>query len=137
MRQPLNHKGFTLLEVLVAMSIISIVFISAFKMHAMNIKLVQREKFDSVAPLLAAKQLALVEADIMEYDNASGDFKDEYASFKWQCEISDISLSDFENSDFALDEDSMEKFKKIILTISGFGKKHKYKVTTWRYFEDQ
>lgn len=134
---PPKLKGFTLLEVLIAMAIIGIVFVSVFRMHAGNIRLVQREKFDSVAPLLAAKQLALIETDIMKYDNMSDEFDKEDKGYKWQCEISDMSLSDFDDSDSALDKDSMENFKKITLTISGFDKEHIYKVITWRYVEGQ
>ena len=134
---PSKSKGFTLLEVIIAMSIIGIVFVSVFKMQAGNIKLVQREKFYSIAPLLAAKQLALIETDIMKYDNMSDDFEEEYKGYTWQCEISDMSFSDFDDSGSVLDKNSMEKFKKIILTISGFNKEHTYSITTWRFFEDQ
>ena len=134
---PSKLKGFTLLEVIIAMSIIGIVFVSVFKMQAGNIKLAQREKFYSIAPLLAAKQLALIETDIMKYDNMSNDFEEEYNGYVWECEISDMDFSDFDDSDSVLNKDSMEKFKKITLTISGFDKEHKYQVITWRYFEDQ
>ncbi|MCD4744385.1 MAG: prepilin-type N-terminal cleavage/methylation domain-containing protein [Desulfobacteraceae bacterium] len=134
---PSKLKGFTLLEVLIAMAIIGIVFVSVFRMHAGNIRLVQREKFDSIAPLLAAKQLALIETDIMKYDNMSDEFDKEYKGYKWRCEISDMSLSDFDDSDSALDKNSIEDFKKITLTISGFDKEHIYKIITWRYVESQ
>ena len=134
---PPKLKGFTLLEVLIAMAIIGIVFVSVFRMHAGNIRLVQREKFDSIAPLLAAKQLALIETDIMKYDNMSDEFDKEYKGYKWQCEISDMSLSDFDDSDSVLDKDSMENFKKIILIISGFDEEYKYRIITWRYIDGQ
>ena len=132
-----KFKGFTLLEVLIAMAVIGIVFVSVFRMHAGNIRLVQREKFDSIAPLLAAKQLALIETDIMKYDNMSDEFDKEYKGYQWQCEISDMSLSDFDDSGSVLDKESMENFKKITLTISGFDKEHSYKVITWRYVDGQ
>ncbi len=132
-----RHKGFTLLEVLIAISIIGIVFVSVFRMHAGNIKIVQYEKFYSIAPLLAAKKLALIETDIMKYDSMSGDFGEEYHGYEWQCEIEDMISHGFNDSDSVLDSDSMEKFKKIILKISGFDKDYMYKVTAWRYFENQ
>ena len=134
---PQKSKGFTLLEVIIAISIIGIVFVSVFKMQAGNIRLAQREKFYSVAPLLAAKQLALIETDILKYDNMSDDFDEDYTGYKWKCEISDMGFSDFDDSDSVLNKDSMEKFKKITLTISGFDEEHTYQIETWRYFEDQ
>ncbi len=133
----IEHKGFTLFEILIAMSIIGIVFVSVFRMHAGNIKLVQYEKFYSIAPLLAAKQLSLIETDILKYDNMSGDFEEEYKGYEWQCEIVDISFDGFNDSDFVIEKDAREKFKKIILKISGFDKEQNYEVTTWRYVENQ
>jgi general secretion pathway protein I len=130
-----KFKGFTLLEVLIAISIIGIVFVSVFRMHAGNIRIVQCEKFYSIAPLLASKQLALIETDIMKYNNLSGDFGEEYQGYEWQCEINDMSSSSFDESISIIDKDSVEKFKEIVLEVSGFNKEYLYKISTWRYFE--
>jgi general secretion pathway protein I len=130
-------KGFTLLEVIIALSIIGIVLVSVFKMQAGNIKIAQKEKFYSIAPLLAAKQLALIETDILNYENADGNFDEEYAGYKWTCEINSMGISAFDDTDSILDQNAMEKFKKIILTITGFENEHSYQVTTWRYIEEE
>ena len=59
-RQP--DFGFTLLEIMVAISIIAIVLIAVFKMHYQTINLNLATRFYSTAPLLAQNKIAELEA---------------------------------------------------------------------------
>ncbi|MFO7972965.1 MAG: prepilin-type N-terminal cleavage/methylation domain-containing protein [Desulfobacterales bacterium] len=54
-------SGFTLLEIMVALSIIAIVLVSVYKMQAQSISMIYASKFYATAPLLAQLKIAEVE----------------------------------------------------------------------------
>ncbi len=127
-----GQKGFTLLEVMVALSIIAVVFVSVFNMHAGTIDLAETEKFYAAAPSLAAEKMALIGRDMTGYSGKSGGFGEAYSGYGWRCEIDDAPVS--EDSEI-FDEETKEKLKKITLEVTAFDRRHVYRITTWRYSE--
>ncbi|MEA1969663.1 MAG: prepilin-type N-terminal cleavage/methylation domain-containing protein [Thermodesulfobacteriota bacterium] len=130
-------KGFTLLEIMVSISIIAIVFLSLFKMQAGNITLSEAEQFYSAAPYLAQKIIAHIETDFTDTSDtsdtsdASGEFEDDFKNYRWSYSIT----SEYEPLDSdVMNGEKIENFKKIDLEIS---KNHDYSITfqTWRYVQ--
>ena len=126
--KPKNTAGFTLLEIMVSVSILALVFVSFFKMQSKTIDLAVAAKFHSTAPFLAGKLLAEIEQDLGDWSEPAGDFGENYPGYTWSCQITDAA---FEDLDF-MDEESHKNFKKIDLEISGEKGEKAYKITTWR-----
>ena len=90
-----NQSGFSLLEVMVALSIISIVLVSGYRMHSQTLEMHQQLRFQTTAPLLAQNKLA--ETETMPPDELSADagvFEGAYSGYSWQIETEAME-SDF------------------------------------------
>ena len=87
--RPKKNAGFTLLEVMIAISIIAIVLISIYRLHAQTIALSSTSRFYSTAPLLAQRKLAELNT-INPLSSDTGDFADAFPGYRWQVTISDV-----------------------------------------------
>ena len=77
--------GFSLLEIMVAVSILSIVFVSVFKMHSQTLSMTIAAKFDIIAPFLAKQKLSELETNnLLQATSDAGDFGDRYAGYQWR-----------------------------------------------------
>ena len=86
-----SETGFTLLEVMVAMSIIAIALTSIFHVQFQTILLNNNARFDISAPLLARSRMARIETmlhDVPQEEN--GDFGEKYPGYTWRHTIEDI-----------------------------------------------
>ncbi len=124
-----NERGFTLLEVMISVSIIALILTSLFKMQSGTIRLATAGKFNSIAPALAQQLLARMERDLADWSESEGDFGENFPGIKWRCEISD---SFFDEIDF-IDEENAKQFKKIDIEITDRSGQRTYKVSTWRF----
>ena len=78
------QKGFTLLEVMVALSIIAIVLVSVYKMHAQTVSMNNEVRFYATAPMLAQIKIAEIESEnLKDIGDDSGDFGDEFPDYRW------------------------------------------------------
>lgn len=93
MRNISDRKGFTFLEVIVAVAIISIVFTAALKMVSQSLVLRSVSRFYSVAPYLASVAVEKLEKDGYRA-GMSGDFGDEFSGWKWTANITKMSGSE-------------------------------------------
>ncbi|WP_457551868.1 type IV pilus modification PilV family protein [Desulfobacula sp.] len=125
----LNNKGFTLLEVMVSVSIIALILTSLFRMQSATIELATAGKFNSIAQVLAQQLIARIENDFVNWSEFEGDFGETFPGFAWVCEITDTS---FEELDF-ISEKNYNNFKKIYIKIIDPSKQRSYKITTWRF----
>jgi len=128
-----NTHGFTLLEVMISVSIIAVVFVSLFRMQSGTIGLATAGNFNNLAPILAKKILSQVELDVVNFSETEGDFGEDYPGIQWQCEIEDSIL---ESEEF-VSEDSTYGLKKIDITIIGSSDSGTYRVSTWRVFSEE
>ncbi len=86
-----SSTGFTLLEIMVAISIIAIVLVSIYKMHAQTISMNFISRFQTTAPLLAKKVLTEIETKpVDDLVDDSGDFGKEFAGYKWQVSVKEV-----------------------------------------------
>lgn len=87
----LSSGGFTLLEVMVAVAIISIAFVSLIGAQSQSVSIAGHTRFAVTSALLAQQQLT--EIEMAEYDqisSSSGDFGDNYPGYNWQAEVSEL-----------------------------------------------
>ncbi|MBW2151922.1 MAG: prepilin-type N-terminal cleavage/methylation domain-containing protein [Deltaproteobacteria bacterium] len=125
-RKDLGNSGFTLLEIMVAVSIIAIVFVSIFRMHSQTLSMSHSVRFFTSAPLLAQKVLAEAEAKSSEdLISDSGDFRDGFTGYRWR-----ISVEDVESDILG---ETAKDLKKIDITVSDGNNENLYLLRTYRF----
>jgi general secretion pathway protein I len=91
-----KEKGFTLMEVMVAMAILAIALVSIFQLQSQSISMATESRFMTTAALLAQSKMAEVEArNSLSNQNESGDFGNDYPQYAWHLQISDTELLQF------------------------------------------
>jgi general secretion pathway protein I len=121
--------GFTLLEIMVAISIIAIVLVSVYRMHAQTISMNYAVRFYATAPLLAQLKIAELETINMEdQTDDSGDFGNEFPGYRW-----DIVIDDVESETFG---DITEDLKEIDVVVSFNNDEFTYNLRTYRFIQD-
>lgn len=121
--------GFTLLEIMVSISIIALVLVTIYRLHAQTISMYQAARFYTTAPLLA--QNKMVEFEIKPLDELTddaGNFGDEFPGYSWKITIGDVESQ-------ALGK-TAENLKKIDITLSAGNDEFAYDLTTYRFYSE-
>ena len=124
-----QKKGFTLLEVMVALSIIAIVLVSVYRMHAQTVSMNNEVRFYATAPMLAQIKMAEIESESLEdIGDDSGDYGDEFPDYRWNIVIDDVESTALGNI--------AKDLKKIDLLISFNNDEFTYSLRAYKYFKD-
>jgi general secretion pathway protein I len=120
-------SGFTLIEIMVAISIISIVLVTVYRMHAQTISMNVISRFQTTAPILAKKVLAETESKSLDdLVDDSGDFGNEFSDYKWQVSVKEIESD-------ALGEIAND-LKQIEVTVILNEDEDVYSIRSYRFF---
>jgi len=92
-----NHKisGFTLLEVMVAVAVIAIAFVTLIGAQSQSVAIATSSKFDAMASLLAQGKVA--ELNLQNYNELTsntGNFGDDFPNFSWKMDVTELSDGD-------------------------------------------
>ena len=118
--------GFTLLEVMVAIAVLSIVLVSVYRMHSQTLTLNTAARFYTNAPLLAQKKMAEVTSlSSSVFATDSGDFGENYPGYSWQVSTTDISSE--------ILGEVADDFKRINVRVSYNNDQLSYNLTTYRF----
>jgi general secretion pathway protein I len=115
-----KEKGFTLMEVMVAMAILAIALVSIFQLQSQSISMATDSRFMTTAALLAQCKMVEVEARSSLHNQIEdGDFGADYSQYTWRLEISDAKLP---------------VFKKIEITVTNklFLRRGTYKLVLYK-----
>jgi general secretion pathway protein I len=94
--EPKGHRGFTILEVLIALAIIAIVLITCVRAQNQNIRLHQLSRDITIATILARQKMGEIElAGFPELGENEGDFEDTFPRFTWK---TTVSMTPFEEA---------------------------------------
>jgi len=122
-----SRAGFTFLEVMVAVSIIAIVLVSVYRMHAQTISLDSVSRFYITAPMLAQKIMAELETKkIDDLSDDSGDFGKEFLGYAWRLSVNDVESE-------ALGEIAKD-LRQIEVTISFNKDEDIYSLKSYKFF---
>jgi general secretion pathway protein I len=113
-------KGFTLMEVMVAMAILAIALVSVHQLQTQSISMSTDSRFMTVASLLAQSKMAEVETrPSLSNQSENGDFGPDYPQYIWHLEIADTQLP---------------QFKKIEVTVTNklFVRRGKYNLVLYK-----
>lgn len=122
-------RGFTLLEVLVAMVIMSLTLITLLMLHSGTIRLAGAGKFTGSIPMLAEKVLADQMMEPSGLTGSSGRFDLEFQGLKWTCSIEDVTWDD----PVSLSDQQLERLKKIRIEIFAPNSGRSWSMIFWRY----
>ena len=96
-------KGFTLLEVMVSVSIIAIVLVSILKLQGQSITMNETIRFYTIAPLLADSKISEIRLNPSNFDlSSSGDFGDDYPGYTWNVQIEELKINVIESPELTL-----------------------------------
>jgi general secretion pathway protein I len=85
-------SGFTLLEVMVALAVMSIVLVSVYRMHSQSLTMNTAARFYTQAPLLAQSKMAELEAlSASGFPENSGDFGEQFPGYSWKASVADVN----------------------------------------------
>jgi general secretion pathway protein I len=88
-------SGFTLLEVMVAVAIIAIALVTLIGAQSRSVAIATNSKFDAAASLLAQWKVAELNLqDYSELTSSSGNFGEDFSSFSWTMEVTELSAND-------------------------------------------
>jgi general secretion pathway protein I len=91
-KAPSLVPGFTLLEVMVALAIMSIVLVSVYRMHSQSLTMITAARFHTQAPLLAQSKLSELEVSSSSaFPEDSGDFGESFPGYNWKVSVADVS----------------------------------------------
>lgn len=80
-----RSAGFTLLEVMVAVTIIAIALITLFGSQSQSVSLVCESRFYTTAPLLAQEKMSeLLVAGLGDAADDSGDYGEDFPGYRWR-----------------------------------------------------
>lgn len=103
--------GFTLLEVMIALSIIAIVLVSVLRMQGQTISMNEAFRFYTIAPQLATSRMNEFRMDPQALDfNSSGDFGEDYPGYQWKAAVQEKTLVTPENHEIP--------FKQVDVTVT-------------------
>ena len=122
-----ESSGFTLLEVMLALTIIAIALTAALSLESQGISLASEAKFTTTAVFLAQSKMAEIEAQKpQDLISDSGDFGEDFPDYRWDMSVSDATIAEPEGvSDY---------LKQIDLRISrGEDALYQYSLTQYRF----
>jgi prepilin-type N-terminal cleavage/methylation domain-containing protein len=123
-------RGFTLLEVLVAMVIMAFTLLTLLLLHSGTIRLAGAGRFTGSIPMLAEKVLADQMADPSGLTgDSSGRFDPEFQGLEWTCSIEDVTWDDT----VSLSDQQLERLKKIKVEIFAPNTGRSWSMIFWRY----
>jgi general secretion pathway protein I len=121
-----NSFGFTLLEAMIALAVMSIVLVSVYRMHSQSLTMNAAARFYTLAPMLAQKKMAELETNSTGgFPDDSGDFGEQYPGYSWRASLADVSSE-------VLGEVA-DDLKRIDLTVSFSGNQLSYNLRTYRF----
>ena len=118
-----TNQGFTLIEVLVAVAIISIGFFGVYTLHIQTIAASNTVRFHLKAPMLAQMKISEFDSTLGELSDSSGTFDENYAGFSWKVipgEIESESLGSVSE-------------KLVNYELEVFNESSSYSVTVYRF----
>jgi len=118
--------GFTLLEVMIALSVMAIVLVSVYRMHSQSLTMNTAARFYTQAPILAQGKMAELEVlSSGAFPENSGDFGEQFPGYSWKTSVADITSE--------ILGEVAEDLKRVDITVSLNENQFVYGLRTYRF----
>ena len=105
---PRNWKGFTLMEVMIAMAILAITLVAVFQSQSQSVSMATEVRFLTTASLLAQGKMAEIDKmDPREIIPMSGDFRENFPDYAWRVEVTDTAFEFLKKIDLIVTHNKM------------------------------
>ena len=122
-------SGFTLMEVMIALAVMSIVLVSVYRMHSQSLTMNTAARFYTQAPMLAQGKMAELEAvSSSAFPETSGDFGEEFPGYSWETSVADVASE-------VLGEVA-EDLQQVDITVKYHNDQFSYNLRTYRFSRD-
>ncbi|MDA8139864.1 MAG: prepilin-type N-terminal cleavage/methylation domain-containing protein [Desulfobacteraceae bacterium] len=133
-RREVRANGFTLIEVLVALVIITVAMTSVYRLQGDTLRMSTAKRFYSLAPKLAKGKLAEIESQgFKNATDGSGDFGQDFPGYTWTVRLEDVH-SDLMTK-MAQKSQTRQHLTRIEVTVA-LDEKTKYELRTYRFHVD-
>ena len=90
-------RGFTLLEVMIAVAVIAISLVTILGLQSRSLSLAAEARFYTTASLLAQEKMAeMTVTDLKELRSDTGDFGDEFQGYAWRFTVENVAFQGLE-----------------------------------------
>ena len=123
-----NPQGFTLLEVMIAVAVLTIALAAVLGLQSRSLSLAAEGRFHTTSALLAQEKMAEMSVATMgKLISDSGDFGDAFPGYAWQVTV--------QNADLPGLSKMKGRLKQIDLEVTcGEGELYRYDVRLYRFF---
>ena len=124
----IDHPGFTLLDVMIAMAIIAIALTAVLGSQSQSVSLASEAKFSTTAAFLAQGKMATIEAEKLDdLADDSGDFGKEFPGYTWEIEVHNVV--------FETPKNVSNHLKQIDLRVLwNNDRRYQYRLRVYRFF---
>jgi general secretion pathway protein I len=93
MKNNLRNKGFSLLEVMIAVAIIAIALTTLLGSQSQSVSFANSAKFETMAALLAQSKMSEITTQkANDLTDDSGDFGEDYPGYTWEVTVNDLAI---------------------------------------------
>jgi len=123
--------GFTLLEVMIAVAILSMALVAAVGSQSQSVSLATEAKFATTASFLAQSKMAELETrKSSELYSDSGDFGEDFPGYRWNADVTDADLDSLGNAS--------QYLKKIVLVVGRSDTdRYQYQLEYYRFVSEK
>jgi general secretion pathway protein I len=107
-RSPSSSRGFTLLEVMVALAILAVAFTSLATLQARNLTLTEEDKSLTRITLAARDLLAQLQAGIVPVEDGEGELGEDHPGWRWKISTQDMELEGLRRLEMTIYEENQE-----------------------------
>ena len=120
-------RGFTFLEIMVSLAILSLTLVTLFYLQSGSIGLTGAAEFNRISPLLARQQLSVVLGQDHP-DTNQGDFTPWFPGYTWTVEIVEPEIESA-----MLTQYQAKRLRQIRIQVNSPQNKYQFQLQTLRY----